>query len=303
MIRKGLTLLALVVACNGGGSDGLVDGPQMFSFNAVWVFSSNDVWIGGAPTLQQPAGLAHFDGSGWTLDETISGAVSGIWAFASDDVWAVGGDSVHHYDGSGWTSTSLGSQGAMDLSDIWGTSSTDLWAVGDRFFHWDGTTWKAAGTGEASSLWGADRDHIWAMGTFDFYKYDGNGWSTFDLDVHGGDGGIWGFGPSDVWLAPDSDSLAHWNGATWEVIEHIDVIGDLGAIWGSDPSDVWAAGSAGQIARWDGSAWRSVRHQQIGAPYLQQFHAIHGSSTSVWAVGQVLGAEGNHGIIYRREAP
>jgi hypothetical protein len=303
MIRRNLTLVLFVVACNGDGFDELDNGPEMFSYNAVWVFSSNDVWIGGSPTLQQPVGMAHFDGKGWTPSETINGAVSGIWAFAPEDIWAVGGENVYHYDGNGWTTTSLRTQGARELSDIWGTSSTDLWVVGDRFFHWDGTAWNPAGPGGASSLWGADKDHIWAMGTFDYFKYDGKSWSTFDLEIHSDEGDIWGFGSDDVWLAPDSERLAHWNGATWDIIENDDLIGDLATIWGSAPDDIWAAGSAGQIAHWDGSAWHSVRHQTIGAPYLQRFHAIHGSSSGgIWAVGQVLGAEGNHGIIFKRQA-
>ena len=82
-----------------------------------------------------------------------------------------------------------------------------------------------------------------------------------------------------------------------------DVHSGEGGIWGFGPDDIWAAGTAGQVAHWDGGAWRSVRHQPIGAPYLHQFHAVHGSpSAGVFVVGQVLGAEGNHGIIFKHEA-
>ena len=58
-------------------------------------------------------------------------------------------------------------------------------------------------------------------------------------------------------------------------------------------------GSAGAIAHYDGNSWRQVAHQQIGAPYLRLFLAVHGtSSTDVWAVGQQLGDGGSTGLIY-----
>ena len=62
-----------------------------------------------------------------------------------------------------------------------------------------------------------------------------------------------------------------------------------------------AAGSAGAIAHHDGSSWKEVDHQEIGAPYLRQFLAVHGSSADeVWIVGRQLGERGSSALIYRR---
>ena len=76
-------------------------------------------------------------------------------------------------------------------------------------------------------------------------------------------------------------------------------VGDLAAVWGPATDDLWAAGSAGAIAHYDGESWRQVTHQTIGAPYLRQFLALHGtSSIDIWVVGQELGEGGSSGLIY-----
>ncbi len=76
-------------------------------------------------------------------------------------------------------------------------------------------------------------------------------------------------------------------------------VGLARVVWDPSPDDLWAVGSAGAIAHYDGKSWRQVAHQQIGAPYLRLFLAVHGtSSTDVWAVGQQLGDGGSTGLIY-----
>jgi hypothetical protein len=60
-----------------------------------------------------------------------------------------------------------------------------------------------------------------------------------------------------------------------------------------------AAGSAGSIAHYDGASWTEVTHQTIGAPYLREFVAVHGSAADdVWAVGRQLGEGGSTPIIW-----
>ncbi|MGB8224629.1 MAG: hypothetical protein WCF10_18710 [Polyangiales bacterium] len=98
----------------------------------------------------------------------------------------------------------------------------------------------------------------------------------------------------------DSSQISHFDGARWETLETSDFVGDLAAAWGPAPDDLWAAGSAGAIAHYDGNSWTEVAHQEIGAPYLRLFLAMHRtSSTDIWAVGQQLGAGGSTGLIYR----
>ncbi|MBW2735947.1 MAG: hypothetical protein JRH20_26480 [Deltaproteobacteria bacterium] len=296
-----LTTLLVITACGSDDAWQQVDNtPEMFSFEGVWAFSPSDVWVVGSPALGQRAAAAHFDGQRWTASEVGTAYLAGIWAFAPNDIWAVGGDLVARYDGTGWKTTSLGEQGARDLQDIWGSSPTDVWAVGENgVFHWDGSIWQQQAHGEASGIWGASAENIWTVSTFDFKHYDGESWSTFELDLWGGNGDLWGFGADDVFLAADDEALAHWDGTAWEELRSDDVFGDLQTVWGSASDDMWAAGSFGEIARWDGKTLRSVRRQAMGSPYLMLFKAIHGSSaTDVWAVGGMLGAEGNKGVIY-----
>jgi hypothetical protein len=59
--------------------------------------------------------------------------------------------------------------------------------------------------------------------------------------------GLWGTGPTDVWLA-GGDGLAHWDGAAWSRVEGVD--GALTEVLGRD-GEVWAAGVSG--------VWRVTR--------------------------------------------
>jgi hypothetical protein len=99
----------------------------------------------------------------------------------------------------------------------------------------------------------------------------------------------------------DSYQLSHFDGSDWQTIETEDFVGDLASVWGSAPDDLWGAGGAGAIAHFDGDSWDEVAHQKIGAPYLRQFVAVHGSASGdVWVVGQELGEGGSTGLIWHR---
>jgi hypothetical protein len=127
--------------------------------------------------------------------------------------------------------------------------------------------------------------------------YDGTMWTEVEPEGFpaGGDGQVWGTSASDVWLMQGDDTVYHYNGSTWTPHE---LLNDLNAVWGTGPDQIWAGGSPGVIARYDGS-WDTITQQQIGAPYLRQMHAVHGSSaTDVWVVGTQLGEGGAKGLIY-----
>jgi hypothetical protein len=308
-----LLSMALAACSSSAASDWqeLDNLPSMRTFEGVWAFAPDDVWVVGAPQPElggmasSSPTAAHFDGQQWTAVDTGVYYLASIWAFSPDNIWAAGGESVVHYDGQDWHETSLADAGARDLLAVWGSADDDIWAVGDEgFFHYDGTTWTRAANHRAQAIWGADADHVWTLGTFENYAYDGREWSPFAAHHMGDDGSLWGFGPDDVYLAGDDEALAHWNGQMWVLVEGADLIGDLNAVWGVGEGDIWAAGSAGQIAHFDGSRLVSVRHQVIGSPYLMTFRAMHGSSANdVWVVGNILGATGNRGVIFHYAGP
>jgi hypothetical protein len=65
-------------------------------FEAVWGFSSDDVWVGARGAENQPY---HWDGSEWTNDTAVSSTrdIISIWGAAPEDIWAVG-NYIMHYD-------------------------------------------------------------------------------------------------------------------------------------------------------------------------------------------------------------
>jgi hypothetical protein len=97
-----------------------------------------------------------------------------------------------------------------------------------------------------------------------------------------------------------SERPSHFDGRSWTALE-LEMVGDLAAVWGPSAGELWAAGGAGSISRYDGSGWSELTHQEIGAPYLRQLTAVHGSSSSdVWIIGRQLGEDGVTGLIYHR---
>lgn len=69
---------------------------------------------------------------------------------------------------------------------------------------------------------------------------------------------VFGFGPTDLWVAMDGSQVAHWNGAvqTGTTCGLTFVINDL---WGTSPSSVYAVGLGGNITHFDGSSWQNAQ--------------------------------------------
>jgi hypothetical protein len=302
-MRKTVVLTCLVLACGGSGAGGgwveLSDGPAALAFLDVWAFSPADVWFvdGGAE-------VHRYDGTGFSTLQTPASGVCCIFARSASDVWLCAGNQALHYDGAAFTAMDVTAATGLDgLTDIWASSPSDVWAVGDDAIiaHYDGTDWSKtiAGSPFKTSIWGSGPTDIYALDTFDLVHYDGTKWSEVSSDETRGGDQVWGTGASDVWLMNGSETLGHFDGAGWKEVETGDLVGDLTAVWGPAPDDLFAVGSAGAIAHFNGSSWEQLAHQTIGAPYLRQFVAVHGSSSSdVWAVGRQLGEGGSTGIIY-----
>ncbi len=302
-----LALLLLVPACSDAGDDWhgktVPSSSEFATVNDVWAFSDTDVWfLDGTSTVQR------YDGSNFTSLETPStGGLGCIYALSISDVWLCAGSDVLHYDGSSFTVMDASAVGMSGLTGLWASSASDIFVVGEDAVigHYDGTSWSRtiAGSPFNESIWGSGPNDVYATGTFTLIHYDGSAWTEVDLDTSSGGAEVWGTGPGDVWLMTESYELSHFNGTDWETVPlSDDFVGDLAAVWGPAPDDLWAAGTAGSIAHYNGSSWKEVTHQKIGAPYLRQFVAVHGSSSSnIWAVGHQLGEGGAKSIVYHYE--
>ncbi|MBT8494421.1 MAG: hypothetical protein KJO07_15300 [Deltaproteobacteria bacterium] len=296
--------LYLALGCGSDAGDDwsrVSSAPQTFGYLDVWAFADDDVWlIDGTATIQR------YDGEGFSaLEVPSAGGVACIYAVSDTEVYLCGGDDVLVYDGTNFTPMGVSEARGLDgISGVWASGPDDVWAIGSDAIvaHFDGTTWTGTIVGSPfpSSIWGTGAGEVYLVDTFELNQYDGSTWTEIDLDTGGGEQ-VWGTGPDDVWVMTDSYELAHFDGTSWELVETgDDFVGDLAAVWGPEPDDLWAAGTAGSVARYNGSSWNEVRHQRIGAPYLQQLVAIHGSSaTNIWAVGTQLGEGGGQGLIFR----
>lgn len=92
--------------------------------------------------------------------------------------------------------------------------------------------------------------------------------------------GVWGSGPTDVWVVGDVGTTLHWNGYGWTASRR-ETPQALLAVWGSSASDVWGVGTHGTIRHWTGSVWSA-----IPSPTDQSLRSVWGSGPGdVWAVG------------------
>jgi hypothetical protein len=91
--------------------------------------------------------------------------------------------------------------------------------------------------------------------------YRGDG-SNFDPVPFTGDvlHGVWGSGPNDVWVAPLTGALQHWNGTGWTSSA---ALGASGQTWhglsGSGSDDVWVVGDQGLTAHYASGRWAVSR--------------------------------------------
>ena len=106
------------------------------------------------------------------------------------------------------------------------------------------------------------------------------GWSIVPSGSAQNLSGLWGSGPSDVWVAGLSATIQHWDGTSWSASSFYGQTGLL-SMWGSGATDVWSVGVVGATAHWDGMSWTAGT-----AGTGSTLYGVWGSAASdVWAVG------------------
>ncbi|MEQ1568872.1 MAG: hypothetical protein ABMA64_24755 [Myxococcota bacterium] len=109
-------------------------------------------------------------------------------------------------------------------------------------------------------------------------------WSrAFDTEGVGALSGVWGSGPSDVWMVggqPDAGEIFHFDGSTWSPVTAPDV--DL-LVWvyGFAADDAYAVGVHGAMAHWDGAEW-----SKLDPPTTEDLWGVWGAAPNdLWIVG------------------
>lgn len=135
-----------------------VDRVPGLSFNAVWGFAKDDIWVAGySVTLNCfdcniPARVAfyHYDGRQWRdVSPGIDGSIAALWGAAPDDLWAAG-SVLLHYDGRAWKKVDRFVDAGAVPARLWGEASDSIWllAVSGEVRHYDGKSWRAIDKGD-----------------------------------------------------------------------------------------------------------------------------------------------------------
>jgi hypothetical protein len=197
-----------------------------------------------------------------------------------------------------WTPTGTGGQGNFG---VWGSSASDVYMANwVGIWHFDGARWKTVPELEwhgTLDVYGFGADDVWAVGPAGrILRYDGKAWSGERYDGEGVFAeplgiwdnpprnhylwGVWGPAPNDVFVAGDSGTVLHWDGATWSRMNTGTREG-LRRVWGTSGSNVYVSGIGGVLLHYDGSAW-----SRVVVPTTETLERIWGSSpTNVYVGG------------------
>jgi len=196
----------------------------------------------------------------WTPTSTGGQGNFGVWGSSASDVYLANWVGMWHFDGAAWAIVpELEWHGTLD---VYGFGADDVWAVGPsgRILHYDGQAWSGA-------RFDGDRVFGEPLGVWD------NPPRNFYLR------GVWGSAANDLFVAGDSGTVLHWNGAAWSRMA-TGTRAELHRVWGSSATDVYVSGENGTLLHYDGSAW-----SRVAVPATVGLERIWGSSASDVYVG------------------
>jgi hypothetical protein len=196
----------------------------------------------------------------WTPTGTDGQGNFGVWGSSASDVYMANWMGMWHFDGSAWSEVpELEWRATLD---VYGFGAGDVWAVGPagRILHFDGTAWSARRYDGASVY--SQSLEVWVDPQRTLYLW-----------------GVWGAAANDVFVAGDSGTVLHWNGAAWARMSTGTTVG-LRRVWGSSGRDVYVSGEAGTLLHYDGTVW-----SRVAVPTGEDLARIWGSSASDVYVG------------------
>ncbi len=205
--------------------------------------AADDIWVGGE------GGIAHFDGSAWTMSHAVMApeSITALFARSTDDVWAASSlGTVLRFDGETWRE--IDAPGTDPVTGMWAASADETWLTtsGGTVLHDTGTGFEIEARIRAQTVWGraGERDAVWftAYGapTVQLWRFDGS-----DFDMVANPRGVYfsslrGNG-AEVWAGGDGGTLARLTDAGVEHNHDDDTtssaISDLAI--GGDPLDLW----------------------------------------------------------------
>ncbi|MFH2010991.1 MAG: hypothetical protein ABI333_30610 [bacterium] len=170
------------------------DAPTEDDFEALWVFSSSDIFLLTATKEYRGA-------PGAWVELDLDGTFDTLWAFGPNDIWLIQslGDFAH-WNGTTWESVDHGLPGVQLWYDVWGTA-TEFWVVGsylgndaDWVLHYAGGVFEAeqidwvGDVHATAAITGTGPTDLYRVGSFGFSaRFDGTRWKTiappYDYDI------------------------------------------------------------------------------------------------------------------------
>ena len=112
-------------------------------------------------------------------------------------------------------------------------------------------------------------------------------WTAMQIPTTGNLNGVWGSGPTDVYVVGDGGTILHYDGRKptaypwWDAMTS-GTTKNLHGVWGSGKDDVFAVGTNGTVLHHDGKQWNTMK---AGTSY--SLYTVWGNSDySVFATGQ-----------------
>jgi hypothetical protein len=268
------------------------DSTGLTTVNAIWGSSSHDIYAVGA-------GIAHFNGTNWTVQYIATQQLNAVWGTSSSDIYVVGQNVVLHSTGNGQWTTAYFAQ--FNATSVNGSGAGDVWVVGSA----TGGTTSLILHGSASSgftpdlastrfaplraVWAASTTEAVAGGPGELLRYDGHQWTaqqTSDTLT-----ALAGF-PTNaiVYGLFTSSAIQEYNGTAWSTIVPPNTQHALTTITAAG-SVVYAAGDTVFEIGSGGLAASSV---VPGAPYNGIWLSAPGTGWVVGDFGAML--QGTNGI-------
>jgi hypothetical protein len=196
----------------------------------------------------------------WTPTPTGGQGNAGIWGSSASDVYMANWVGIWHFDGAQWAFVpEVEWHGTLD---VYGFGADDVWAVGPagRILRYDGHAW-------SGERFDGDSVYAEALGIWENPPRNHYLW------------GVWGPARNDVFVAGDSGTVLHWNGAAWSKMSTGTREG-LRRVWGTSGSNVYVSGEHGTLLHYDGTAW-----SRVAVPATEGLERIWGSSANDVYVG------------------
>jgi hypothetical protein len=219
------------------------------SFNAIYGFSPNDVYVVGSRSDglngNQRSLILHYNGISWTAVNSLDGSgLNAIHGRNSRDIWTSGDEgTIFHFDGATWNKISFGFPIDVSIGPIFETPDGITYmlssGIGTTVEHMLSHSFAKIDGARLINLGGYDEDNLFVPRPKDRF----------------GTRKLWG-GNNSV-LYSIGTNLWDYQDSTWNVINAApyDLYNDLS---GSSMTDIYAVGERGTICHYDGASWQNV---------------------------------------------